>query len=302
LRKYKKKFDKFLKDSIFLITYKRLTNIHQSNLNNVYHCCTQRTASQWFANLFSDIRVFRYCALDRFSTKKFFNLINHPKNIEINASPGYRSKLFYFGDSNFGYPDMNPLPNNTIGSPLYVSYPMYKNIPKPNEYKAFFIIRDPRDMVVSWYFSTQYSHRPTRSVEHYRNDLEKLSLQEGLIYSIDILTTEGQFWAQKSWMQSEDDRRVKIFKYEDFANDNYTFMRKLFQYLEFNIPGHELDRLNEAHSFNKLTKGRHQGVEDKSSHYRKGKSGDWKTYFDSSVSNYFSQKTGDLLDVLNYSD
>ena len=51
-----------------------------------------------------------------------------------------------------------PLPPGTIVSPLYLDYPGFRSIPKPDSYRAFFVMRDPRDILVSWYLSIKHYH------------------------------------------------------------------------------------------------------------------------------------------------
>lgn len=300
LLKYKKKTRNFVLESKFYSKYKHASIVRLSKFDNIYHCCTQRTASIWFTKVFNDIILFKYSGLDLFPMKDFFTFLNHPQNKNLYVNPGYRTKLLYRGDANFGYPDVTPLPEKAIGSPLYLSYPMYKRIPKPPNYRTFFILRDPRDIVVSWYFSTKISHQLTPSVAHYRNNLEKLDMPDGLKYSIDILTKEGQFYAQESWKHIKNDKNIRIFYYEDFAIDNFSFLKELLVYLDINIPDRELSRLFRKHKFEKYAKGRQLGTENKTSHYRKGQPGDWNRYFDSSITEYFRQKTGNLLETLNY--
>jgi hypothetical protein len=195
------------------------------------------------------------------------------------------------------------LPTNTIGAHLYIDYSTYLTIPKPIAYRTFFILRDPRDIAVSWYFAARNSHKPVGPIPKLRNDLKKLSFHDGLKYSIDSLEELGLFWVQKSWMNiSEDRENVKVFRYENFASDNYSFLVSLFNYLKIEMPEAELHALYVNNSFERITKGRYQGTEEKDAHYRKGVSGDWKNYFDQSLMSHFRKVTGDLLETLGYAE
>ena len=120
-------------------------------------------------------------------------------------------------------------------------------------------------------------------------------------YCIDTLDEYGLFYAQRSWMQNEENHdNIKIFRYEDFATDNYGFISELFTYLCIDVPQDTLKLLYEKNTFSRITGGRELGEEDERSHYRKGVSGDWKKYFYPSISSYFRQITGDLLEILDY--
>lgn len=248
--------------------------IRRSPYHNIYYCCTQRTGSQWLKRVFQDPMIYKWTGL----------IVHEYQEI------GLRQAQFSAA-----------LPANTIGTHLYVDYPTYRAIPKPERYKTFFVLRDPRDITVSWYFALRYSHGPAALVLEARKDLEGLTVQDGLRYSIDCLDRLGLFWAQKSWIgRPADDRPVKIFRYEDLAADQRAFLRELLEYLEIQLPSAAFAAVSERHQFKKLTGGRAPGVEDRHDHYRKGVAGDWRNYFDAALTAYFLQVTGDLLDVLGY--
>ncbi|MGR9099755.1 MAG: sulfotransferase domain-containing protein [Gammaproteobacteria bacterium] len=192
------------------------------------------------------------------------------------------------------------IPGRSIITQLYVGYPTYQRIPKPEKYKTFFILRDPRDIVVSWYFSTRYSHKPVSYVPEYRKRLEKMDLKEGLKFTIDVMNL-GIFPIQRSWMSGAvHDRNAAIFRFEDFAEDNQKFLAEIFDYLEISLTENERNELTERYAFKKLTRGRSQGAEDRMSHFRKGIAGDWQNYFDASITNYFNRVAGGLLEQLGY--
>lgn len=257
-----------------LYNYSSRRIVQRSPYDNIYYCCTQKTASQWFRMVLCDPVVFQYTGLKTFRYRQM----------------GLREAQFD-----------QPLPRGTIGIHLYVDYPTYAAIPKPDAYKTFFVLRDPRDIVVSWYYSAKFSHKPVDPIPELRRNLEALDLQDGLKYIIDAWDAFGLFEAQRSWMSRPvDEARVQVFRYEDFAADNLQFLKELLDYLEIKIPEREFDVLYGRHKFSQLAKGRRQGVEDPQSHFRKGVSGDWENHFDDSVMTHFRDVTGDLLEVLGY--
>lgn len=259
-----------------LYDYRSFRVIQRSPYGNIYHCCTQKTASQWFRRVFCDPVVYRYTGLKPFRYRQL----------------GLR-------DAHFD----EPLPVRTIAIHLYVDYATYAAIPKPEGFKTFFILRDPRDIVVSWYFSAKYSHKPVYPIPELRRNLDQLDMLEGLKYLIDAWNGFGLFEAQRSWASNGgDEDNVKIFRFEDFSADNYLFLKALLDYLEIEIPQQEFEELYDRHKFSQIARGRQQGVEDTQSHFRKGVSGDWKNYFDDSVTAYFREVTGDLLQTLGYQE
>lgn len=258
--------------------YKRARVIRRSPYENIYYCCTQKTASQWLKEVFSDFTVYKYTGLEVFP---------------------FTQVVLPLQDARFD----GPLPKRTIGTHLYIDYATYQSIPKPDKYKTFFILRDPRDIVVSWYFSIRYSHSLIDGILEYRNELEKLGVNEGLKYSIDKLDDVGLFSLQRSWINiSEDCEKVNIFRHEDLASDNPPFLKHLFDYLNIIMPDKEFIALCDRHRFQRYSGDRKQGAEDPKSHYRKGVSADWRNYFDSSTMTYFRQVTRDLLEVLEYQE
>jgi hypothetical protein len=257
-----------------LYKYNRLKVVEWSPYENVYFCCTQKTASQWFRNILRDPEVYKYTGL--------------------RPVPYVQKGL---KEAHFD----RPFPDKTICIHLYIDYPTYLTIPKPSSYKTFFVLRDPRDIIVSWYFSTKYSHPRMLYIAKLRDEMENMSFVEGMNFCIDTLEDFGLFYAQRSWMNKEEHYDiVKVFRYEDFASDNYTFLHNLFEFLDINMPKEKVDLLYEENTFSRITGGRELGEEDEKSHYRKGVSGDWEIYFEPPIMDYFRQVTGDLLEVLGY--
>lgn len=275
--------------------YKRSKVVEWSPYKNIYYCCTQKTASQWFKAVFDDFAVYKYTGLEVFHFNQYLDQLQEACTDGSTPRWEFASRLYSGHAANI------PLPKRTIGTHFYISYTSYLTIPKPKRYRTFFIQRDPRDIVVSWYFSVKNSHSPIGLVPKFRDELNGLSLSDGLKYSIDKLEERGIFHVQRSWMDiSEDYENIKIFRYEDFAPDNYSFLKNLFDYLEIVMPEREFDALYDRHRFEEYSGDRKRGVENMKSHYRKGKPGDWINYFDSSIMAYFRQVTEDFLEILGY--
>ena len=250
--------------------------VQRSALDTIYHCCTQKTASQWFRAVFNDPGFYRHTGL-----------VTYPF-VQLGLRSAFIPKAF---------------PSGTVATHLYIDYSTYAKIPKPARFKTFFIMRDPRDAVVSWYFSAKHSHTPVNPMPQLRQDLENLNLTQGLQYIIDRLVEFGSFDAQRSWRlaaEAAQDSPVALFRYEDLVTDSRAFLTRLFTYLDITMPQEKIGSLSERISFEKLSGGRKQGQEDVQNHYRKGIAGDWKNYFDEVVLRYFKDKTNDLVSVLGY--
>lgn len=256
---------------------------YYSSVDNVYHCCVQKTASQWLKKILSHQLIHRYSGLSVYDYER-----NKPKD---NARRKLTSKTID-----------TPMPKKTIVTPLYLDFRGFASIPKPEVYKAFFIARDPRDVVVSWYFSMKYSHPMMGAVDKHRKTLNQMSIDDGLIYCIQRQEVYGLFRALESWIDAERvDPSVMVVKFEDITGpDQFGVFERLFVHLDIRMPDEILENLLEQFSFENLSRGRKRGQEDPFSHYRKGLPGDWKNYFNQEVSDVFIEVTGDLLDRLDY--
>lgn len=249
---------------------------------NIYHCTVQRTASQWLREILSDRRVYRYCGLFTYQYEDGFAGRHDPRALI---------------ERRFN----KPFPIGTIASPLYSDYEGFCSIPKPSSYKAFFVARDPRDVLVSWYFAAKVSHPPVGDLERIRRDLNRLSETDGLLYSLDYLQQIGLFAAKRSWMGADArDENVLLVRYEDLIGaDSVAHFEKLFRHCDIRVPNEDLPEILQSYGFEQLS-GRRPGQEDQAAHLRKGVPGDWRNYFNTKISARFEFMVGNLLECWNY--
>ncbi|MCB1970165.1 MAG: sulfotransferase domain-containing protein [Geminicoccaceae bacterium] len=253
--------------------YRSLRTKEYSPFDNIYHCCTQKTASQWFRGVFADPLFTDHTGL---VSVPFIDLGLADARID------------------------EPLDRGTIGTHLYIDYPTYRAIPKPESYRTFFVMRDPRDLIVSWYFSARYSHPLVRPVDELRPRLESLEFEDGMIFLIDKLHEYGTFTAQLSWMEADGDRHVRLMRYEDLAADNRAFLAMLLDYLKVPMSSEAFETLYARNNFQTLTGPREQGDEDIHAHNRKGVAGDWRNHFTDRISAHFHDVMGDGMARLGY--
>ena len=155
--------------------------------------------------------------------------------------------------------------------------------------------------MVSWYYSARFSHNLIDPIPWLRQRLNAVDFEAGMIFLIDTLAEWGFFDCQRSWFaRGRADPAVRIFRYEDLAKDEVAFLRDLFGYLDVRMSDDEFTGLSERHAFAKYAKGREKGIEDQTSHYRRGSSGDWQEKFTERIRNHFYDTTGDLAAVLGY--
>jgi hypothetical protein len=249
---------------------------HRSPFTNIYHCCVFRTASQWLRRMLSDSRVYYRSGLRTYTYQ--------------DRLPG-RIDERRLTERTFEH----PFPANRIITPLYFSFENFRNLRKPPAYRAFFIYRDPRDIVVSGYFLRRNTDTLGNTPED-RDFLQAASLEDGLLYIINREERLGVFEAFRSWTDAtSEDPNVKLIRYEDLAGDGgFESIQDLMSFLQVAMEPQELRKLLERYSFDRLSGGRRRGEADQSSHYRSGVPGDWALLFTPRVYERFNQVAGDL--------
>ncbi len=212
-----------------------------------------------------------------------------------------------------------------------------KEIIPGGKIRGFHVIRDPRDILVSAYFSHLYSH-PTdvwEQVSGVRKQLSELTIEEGLIYEMDFI--REVFDSIFNWDYDRED--ILELKMERVMQDPYGIWIEIFDFLGL-LPGKPPSRtkriwkdiqavmnavrrppsdsgkagwirpgtltperilgIADTFHFRRLTQGRKQGQEDKKSHFRKGVAGDWKNHFTEKATEVFKERFGDGLIKLGY--
>src|SRR5207237_1835721 len=100
-------------------------------LRNIYGAGVPKAGSQWAKALFDHDIVVSATGLATYPT-----LVFHSGQRQRTRFPAY---CFV--------PD------------LFISYPEYRAIDKPTPYRTFYLVRDARDLGVSWYFSMRVPRR-----------------------------------------------------------------------------------------------------------------------------------------------
>lgn len=200
-----------------------------------------------------------------------------------------------------------------------------------DDVKGFHYVRDPRDIVVSAYFSHRNSHATDAWPEliPYREKLRRVSKEEGLFMELEFRAE--QFEEMRSWRQAPEAARILELRMEDLTADPFRKLSDVFEYLglldtEYYTPRKRvafvisklLRRLEHAlgvplplkfrelpaerllgivweHEFKRVSGGRKRGEEDAGSHWRKGVHGDWVNHLTEEHVRVFKQRYNDLL-------
>jgi len=249
--------------------------------SNIYHCCAYKTGSQWIKMIFSDDLVYKKSGMKTYSYQQFLSPKGDPRKISERIFP-------------------DPFPLKTIVTPLYIDYHSYCLIKKPADFRTFFIFRDPRDIIVSWYYSIKYTHPLMGKIPEHREKLKSFSIEEGLIYSIGYLNEFGVFEALRSWFQAfECIPDVLFFPFEELTDKKKQkfVLNRLFSHCGIELSSKNIDKIVKKYSFDRLKKKKGKS---RFSHYRKGIHGDWKNDFTPAVLNKFNDLAGDLTILMDY--
>ena len=210
-----------------------------------------------------------------------------------------------------------------------------QSLPK---HRGFHIIRDPRDIVISAYFSHRNSHSTASwsELEPHRAKLRQLSKNDGI--AEEIRFRERSFHHMQSWNYAQEN--ILEIRFEDLIHRYYETLLTVFEHLglisqtdyrfirRFGglyreltaftrstldlslprltsrpiLPAAEILTIAWRNRFEAKTKGRSRGDEDVSSHNRKGKPGDWATHFSSDHKALFKSTYPGIVPDLGYAD
>jgi len=228
------------------------------------------------------------------------------------------------------------VPRNKVDMLAYID-PDLEIVRTLGEFVGFHIIRDPRDIAVSAYFSHLYSH-PTDELPKlvaYRAQLQKLSKDDGLLLEMELRREEFEQLCEWDYAQEnvlelkmEDvianpyDQMVRALLFIEAATDKTRLRTRLLaavasgirdlghlyripsmivpKYVLSKIPVEFLLGYIYEYRFSEMAKGRAQGVEDACSHYRKGVAGDWVNHFKPQHKEYFKYNYNNILLKLGY--
>jgi len=195
-----------------------------------------------------------------------------------------------------GGPLGGPLQEGKIYSPVYASRDQFQAVvPNDAARRTFVVIRDPRDTLISWYFSLMFSHGSAEpTVQESRDELRAMKKTDGLAQMIGKHLQEVA-QIQREWITAG----ARIFRYEDLvANEQETF-KQIFEFCQLRTPALRRRWIVFRHNFKVLTLGR-LGRENAKSHLRKGMSGDWKNHFDDDLKRLFKAQYGETLALAGY--
>ena len=177
---------------------------------------------------------------------------------------------------------------------------------KLNTIGFIYLVRDPRDVVIS------YSHHINESIEYTFNIMKQNSFAEATHQGNSIKGTYEVMmgsWAEhyNSWKNYSSVKKI-IIKYEDLILNTYETFFKIINYLNkingLSIDGEMIKKSIDNTSFKNLQNLEKKfGFKEKKKEgvfFRKGKSGNWKNELDKKIAFQIEQAFEEEMKELNY--
>lgn len=239
--------------------------------HSIAHCCVWKTGSQWIRLVMSDPEFYRATGLTPYPV---FNSVAVEKGAE------------------FGFREPAALLN------FFADYGTFRRVAEGSDVRPFFVVRDPRDLIVSWYFSSRYTHPETDRINALRAEMKGMNDSEGIGYSIEYFERIAKII--QSWVDAKEaDPSIWIVKYEDLTGpDMLETWSALLDHLDIQIDAKLLERL-----FGRYSKANLMGPSSAASSnhkYRGGRRGEWRKLFDDNHYEQFENRYGNLIGLLNY--
>lgn len=165
-----------------------------------------------------------------------------------------------------------------------------------NDYKKIFFLRDPRDVLVSAYYSFGYSHVEPDSTSMIDSFLKKRATIQNQTIDEYVLQ-EMERWIKPAYMnykklRVESTNDVLYLKYNDYIEDTEGIVNKILTF--FGLENRDLAK-RLAMSANPITR-----LEEKDQHKRSGKNNQWKTHLKQSTQDELNIKLKDILEFWDF--
>ena len=112
-------------------------------------------------------------------------------------------------------------------------------------FKKIFLIRDPRDMLVSHYFSHKFSHfipkgELGKQMQEFRENLANVSIDEYVLKQAKHVRSRFEEYQTRII-----DRNSRVYRYEDVVFEKVSWLRSMLAFLELSLPDTESMRIAE---------------------------------------------------------
>ena len=258
----------YIKDFRTQIEALRYSTIRR--IDNLYLPTVQKSGSQWVSAIFNDPRIKGYTGLARMTQR--------------NYEYGEHVKKF---------------PKGVFIPGLYVSYQTYKYfIKKPQNHKTIYIYRDPRDIIVSDYYSTLKTHGLNPVVADLRTKLSSMPKTDGLLY---LIAFNDKFSVMRSWVDlGKEDPNILFLKFEEIIASPVKYFLMMLRHCGISINEATLQNILLDYTKDRMREADLSSRSDKSeSHYRFTQSSHFNEFEPIHYKSFY-EVTGNLLDLLGY--
>ncbi len=209
-------------------------------------------------------------------------------NGEIPTDKTLRSCLHWVASS-WTYPrsrsELDALPSPRIFKSHMPYHMAVGGNPAENPCKYIYIARNPKDVVVSYYFfesGKNWSGNYFGSWEHW------------LKMFIDGKVQRGDWFDHVlSWWKYKDAENILFLKYEDLQKDLLSELKKIAQFLNCPLTMDVINKIMEKTSFDNMKKDKfsnmHEIAELGESFFRRGQIGSWKDQFTAAQNEQFDK-------------
>lgn len=204
------------------------------------------------------------------------------KGVAVDDTPPQASKLFF--PKGYCYGGFRRLP---------ASY----EIPILERSKKILLVRDPRDMLVSLYFSITRSHRPpgaeagTEALERFERDRAKVS-----VTPIDVFMKHRAERFSRLYLSYDrilDDPGLRVYRYEDVLYEKRAWVADICSWFGWSVDQDAMHAIADAHDLI-------PGQENEGEHVRKAHPGDHREKLDAGTIEFLNGVLAPILERHNY--
>jgi hypothetical protein len=250
----------------------------ESSHPSILHLSLTRSASQWVKS------VLRRCAVPEGLVHVRWN------EMAFSSDYPFLDRLDSVGEYKRIFHDEGYLYSAFGGYPV--------GIPDLEKFKVVLVVRDPRDILVSRYFSKRDSHGPPPPESNKRQEFlrdrafaREVSIDEYVLEKRDQLLKDYNCYLDRLLKRHS---HIHVTRYEDMVADVETWLDQLLSYVELSH-SQELRReiIEEALSIQSKE-------EDKMAHNRKGRPGDHREKLQPATVKELNHVFGHVLDRFGY--
>ena len=251
----------------------RGAKLSESNNQSFIFFTVQRCASVYVNNILKRLAIYK--DITHIDFESYFSIFDESK-YELLRDPIFKSKYFYTN----GY--------------YYGAFRQYYRIPNLKNYRVILMLRDPRDVLTSHYYSTVYSHSPINSTFlKLRNKALNMTVDEYVLYILPYFKRKYLDYYEN--VLNQESENILFVKYEEMVLDFEHWVYKIIKHLGLNINDSLVKQIiNESNLSVK--------EENKYSHKRQVQPGDYLNKLKSSTINSINEELNDIIQLMGYQD